>query len=55
MLSKKSVNASVTVIATIEIDDKVSIRPMARLNELGEALLDFGEVGDFLAWLDQNQ
>ena len=38
-----------------ELHSRVRALSLARLEELGEALLDFGEMGDFLAWLDQNQ
>ena len=36
------------------VQAQVKALPLARLEELGEALLDFGGMGDFLAWLDMN-
>jgi Domain of unknown function (DUF4351) len=39
---------------SIEIEARVKALPLARLDELGEALLDFTQMGDLLTWLDGN-
>jgi hypothetical protein len=36
----------------IEAETLVKSLPMDRLEELGEALLDFAKIEDLLAWLD---
>jgi Domain of unknown function (DUF4351) len=36
----------------IEVETLVKALPLERLEELGEALLDFARIGDLLAWLD---
>ncbi len=36
----------------IEAEIQVKALPLERLEELGEALLDFARIGDLLAWLD---
>jgi predicted transposase YdaD len=36
----------------IEAENRVKALPLERLEELGEALLDFTQIGDLLAWLD---
>jgi hypothetical protein len=37
---------------SIELESQVKALPLARLEELGEALLDFSQIGDLVAWLD---
>ena len=37
---------------SIESEIQVKALSLARLEELGEALLDFTQMGDLLAWLD---
>jgi predicted transposase YdaD len=37
---------------SIELEARVKALPLVRLDALGEALLDFGEVNDLVAWLD---
>jgi predicted transposase YdaD len=37
---------------SIETETQVKALSLARLEELGEALLDFTQMGDLLAWLD---
>jgi hypothetical protein len=39
---------------SIEVEARVKALPLARLEELGEALLDFTQMGDLLTWLDGN-
>jgi predicted transposase YdaD len=36
----------------MEAEIRVKALPLERLEELGEALLDFTQIGDLLAWLD---
>jgi Domain of unknown function (DUF4351) len=36
------------------MEARVKALPLARLDELGEALLDFTQMGDLLTWLDGN-
>jgi predicted transposase YdaD len=36
----------------MEAESRVKALPLERLEELGEALLDFTQIGDLLAWLD---
>jgi predicted transposase YdaD len=37
-----------------ELQSQVRSLPSDRLEDLGEALLDFGEMNDLLAWLERN-
>jgi predicted transposase/invertase (TIGR01784 family) len=37
---------------SIELEARVKALPLVQLDALGEALLDFGEVNDLVAWLD---
>jgi Domain of unknown function (DUF4351) len=37
---------------SIELESRVKALPLAQLEELGEALLDFSQIGDLVAWLD---
>jgi hypothetical protein len=37
---------------SIDLESQVKALPLARLEELGEALLDFSQIGDLVAWLD---
>jgi hypothetical protein len=39
---------------SIELETRVKALPLVRLEELGEALLDFTQMGDLLTWLDGN-
>jgi Domain of unknown function (DUF4351) len=39
---------------SIEMEARVKALPLERLDELGEALLDFTQMGDLLAWLEGN-
>jgi Domain of unknown function (DUF4351) len=39
---------------SIEVEARVKALPLAQLDELGEALLDFTQMGDLLTWLDGN-
>jgi predicted transposase YdaD len=36
----------------MEAEIRVKALPLERLEDLGEALLDFTQIGDLLAWLD---
>jgi predicted transposase YdaD len=36
----------------MEAESRVKALPLERLEELGEALLDFTQIGDLSAWLD---
>jgi predicted transposase YdaD len=36
-----------------ELENRVRDLPLAALEDLGEALLDFAQVGDLLTWLDR--
>jgi predicted transposase YdaD len=36
----------------MEAESRVKALPLERLEDLGEALLDFTQIGDLLAWLD---
>jgi Domain of unknown function (DUF4351) len=37
---------------SIEVESQVKALSLERLDELGEALLDFTQMGDLLMWLD---
>jgi predicted transposase YdaD len=37
---------------SLELETRVKTLPLVRLEELGEALLDFSQVNDLVAWLD---
>lgn len=37
---------------SLELEARVKALPLVRLEELGEALLDFSQMGDLVAWLD---
>jgi hypothetical protein len=37
---------------SMEVEARVKALPLVRLEELGEALLDFSQMGDLLGWLD---
>jgi hypothetical protein len=37
---------------SVELSARVKALPLVQLEELGEALLDFSQMGDFVAWLD---
>jgi predicted transposase YdaD len=37
---------------SIELEARVKALPLAWLDDLGEALLDFSQMSDLLAWLD---
>jgi hypothetical protein len=39
---------------SIDLEARVKALPLERLDELGEALLDFTQMGDLLTWLDGN-
>jgi hypothetical protein len=39
---------------SMELEARVKTLPLVRLEELGEALLDFTQMGDLLTWLDGN-
>jgi Domain of unknown function (DUF4351) len=39
---------------SIDLEARVKALPLERLEELGEALLDFTQMGDLLTWLDGN-
>ncbi|WP_310418120.1 DUF4351 domain-containing protein [Chamaesiphon sp. OTE_8_metabat_110] len=38
-----------------EVEMRVKALPLLRLEDLGEALLDFSQMSDLMAWLDANQ
>ncbi|PSB54091.1 Rpn family recombination-promoting nuclease/putative transposase [Chamaesiphon polymorphus] len=37
-----------------EVEMRIKALPLLRLEDLGEALLDFGQMSDLIAWLDAN-
>jgi hypothetical protein len=37
----------------IDLETQIKALPLAQLEELGEALLDFSQMSDLLAWLDR--
>jgi predicted transposase YdaD len=37
---------------SVELETRVKALPLLQLEELGEALLDFSQIGDLVAWLD---
>ncbi len=37
---------------SLEIEARVKALPLARLDDLGEALLDFSQMSDLVIWLD---
>jgi Domain of unknown function (DUF4351) len=37
-----------------EMQARVNILPLTQLEDLGEALLNFTQMGDLLTWLDEN-
>jgi predicted transposase YdaD len=37
-----------------QVEVRIEALPLAKLDELGEALLDFQEMDDLLAWLNNN-
>jgi predicted transposase YdaD len=37
------------------VEMRVKALPLLRLEDLGEALLDFSQMSDLMAWLDANQ
>jgi Domain of unknown function (DUF4351) len=37
---------------SVELSVRVKALPLVQLEELGEALLDFSQMGDLVAWLD---
>jgi heme oxygenase len=39
----------------IELTAKINNLSLERLEALGEALLDFEEIGDLIMWLDENR
>lgn len=39
---------------SIEVDTKVKALPLTRLEELGEALLDFTQMDDLITWLESD-
>jgi predicted transposase YdaD len=39
---------------SLELETQVKALPLVRLDDLGEALLDFNEMGDLVLWLDAN-
>jgi Domain of unknown function (DUF4351) len=39
---------------SIELETRVKALPLSQLEELGEALLDFSQIEDLVAWLDAN-
>jgi predicted transposase YdaD len=49
MLNRRVGNVS------MEIEARVKVLPLARLEELGEALLDFTQMSDLLDWLEGNE
>jgi predicted transposase YdaD len=40
---------------SIALETRVKALPLAQLEELGEALLDFSQMNDLVAWLDKNR
>ncbi|WP_373541751.1 DUF4351 domain-containing protein [Chamaesiphon sp.] len=36
----------------IDLETRINSLPLARLEELGEALLDFSQMSDLVAWLN---
>jgi predicted transposase YdaD len=38
---------------SIDLETQVKALPLDRLEELGEALLDFSQINDLVAWLNQ--
>ena len=40
---------------SIDLELRIKALPLAQLEELGEALLDFSQMDDLVAWLDVNQ
>jgi predicted transposase YdaD len=39
---------------SLAVETRIKALPFARLEELGEALLDFTQVGDLMDWLDKH-
>ena len=39
---------------SIEMEARIKALALVRLDEVGEALLDFTQMGDLLTWLDGN-
>jgi predicted transposase/invertase (TIGR01784 family) len=40
---------------SIDLEARIKTLPLAQLEELGEALLDFSQMNDLIAWLDTNR
>jgi hypothetical protein len=40
---------------SLEVEERVKILPLLRLEELHDAALDFTLIDDLLAWLDANR
>ena len=40
---------------SLELETRVKALPLVRLDDLGEALLDFNQMGDLVAWLDADR
>jgi predicted transposase YdaD len=38
---------------SIDLETQIKALPLDRLEELGEALLDFSQINDLVAWLNQ--
>ena len=40
---------------SIDLETQIKALPLTQLEELGEALLDFSQIEDLVAWLDTNR
>jgi heme oxygenase len=39
---------------SVQVQDRIKSLPVEKLENLGDALLDFAEMGDLTTWLDAN-
>jgi hypothetical protein len=48
-----SEDRSRSILQSIDLEAQIKALPLVQLEELGEALLDFSQMSDLVAWLDR--
>jgi Domain of unknown function (DUF4351) len=48
-----SEDRSRSILQSIDLEAQIKSLPLVQLEELGEALLDFSQMSDLVAWLDR--
>jgi Domain of unknown function (DUF4351) len=54
-MSSTVIDPEVIDLNNLDLEARIKALPLAQLEELGEALLDFSQMNDLVAWLDTDR